>query len=155
MICVNFFLQTESKLEEHKGNEHTNKDGNNVNSESETPANAQIDDDSATQVKETAKEDKVFECDICTYKTKSANGIKIHKAKKHTYTCRDCDKTFSDEVAYANHSLDCYKSYNYYYSSRRMNPVQFCPRCHPRFPPESPTRFPPRFPSRFPIGPLY
>ena len=110
-LCELIF-QTESKLEEHKGNEHTNKDGNNVNSESETPANAQIDDDSATQVKETEKEDKVFECDICTYKTKSANGIKIHKAKQHTYTCRDCDKTFPDVVAFANHSLDCYKPYN-------------------------------------------
>ena len=35
---------------------------------------------------EKSKDQKVFECDICTYKTKSENGIKIHKAKKHTVT---------------------------------------------------------------------
>ena len=35
---------------------------------------------------EKSKDQKVFECDICTYKTKSENGIKIHKGKKHTVT---------------------------------------------------------------------
>ena len=35
---------------------------------------------------EKSKDQKVFECDICTYKTKSENGTKIHKAKKHTVT---------------------------------------------------------------------
>ena len=35
---------------------------------------------------EKSKDQKVFECDICTYKTKSENGIKIHKAKKHSVT---------------------------------------------------------------------
>ena len=73
------------------------------------------------------------------------------QAKKHVYTCRNCNKTFSDEADYANHSLDCFKFDNYYNSPMRLSPVQF----PPRFPPQSPARFPPKCPPRFPRGPLY
>ena len=56
--------------------------------------------ESNTLSNEKSKDEKVFECDICTYKTKSENGIKIHKAKKHTYPCRNCNQTFTDQDVY-------------------------------------------------------
>ena len=98
--------------------------------------------------------EKVFECNICTYKTKSEHGIKIHKAKKHTHTCRCCNKTFSDQDEYSNHTTECYSTYNYYHSPM-MSPVQFPPRFPPRFPHGSPSRFPPIYPPRSPRSPLY
>ena len=57
---------------------------------------------------EKSKDEKIFECDICTYKTKSENGIRIHKAKKHTNTCKCCNRTFTDQVDYSNHIPECY-----------------------------------------------
>ena len=100
------------------------------------------------------KDEKVFECDICTYKTKSENGIKIHKAKKHTNTCKCCNRTFTDQVDYSNHITECYSTYSYYDSP--ISPVhRIPPRFSPKFPHGFPPRFPPTYPPRFPRSPMY
>ena len=133
-----------------------------ITSESENPASVTIVNDSAPsdlkvkviESSEKSNVEKVFECDICTYKTKSENGLKIHKTKKHTYTCRCCNINFTDEADYSNHTIECYSTYRYY-DSPMMSPVRFPPRFPTRFPHESPPRFPPRFPLRFPRSPLY
>ena len=100
------------------------------------------------------QDEKVFECEICTYKTKSENGIKIHKARKHTYTCNCCNRIFTDQVKYSNHITECYSTYSYYDSP--MSPIhKIPPRFPPRFPHGSPPRFPPTYPPRFPTSPMY
>ena len=92
--------------------------------------------------------------DICTYKTKSENGIKIHKAKKHTYTCKCCNRIFTDQDDYSKHTTECYSTNSYYNSP--MSPVhRIPPRFPPRFPHGSPPRFPPTYPPRFPRSPMY
>ena len=119
-------------------------------SECETSVSERKTNDSASDI----QDEKVFECDICTYKTKSENGIKIHKAKKHTYTCKCCNRTFTDQVDYSNHITECYSTYSYYDSP--ISPVhRIPPRFPPRFPHGSPPRFPPTYPPRFPRSPLY
>ena len=110
--------------------------------------------ESNTLSSEKSKDEKVFECDICTYKTKSENGIKIHKAKKHTYPCRNCNQTFTDQDVYSNHITECYRAYSYYDSPMR-SPVRFPHRFPPRYPHASPQRYPPTFPPQFPRSPLY
>ena len=106
--------------------------------------------DSASDI----ENEKVFECDICTYKTKSENGIKIHKAKKHTYTCKCCNRIFTDQDDYSKHTTECYSTNSYYNSP--MSPVhRIPPRFPPRFPHGSPPRFPPTYPPRFPRSPMY
>ena len=102
---------------------------------------------------EKSNDEKVFECEICTYKTKSESGIKIHKAKKHTDTCRYCNRTFTDKVEYSNHITECYSTYRFYDSP--MSPHRIPPRFPPRFPHGSPPRFPPTYPPRFPRSPMY
>ena len=103
---------------------------------------------------EKSKDEKIFECDICTYKTKSENGIKIHKAKKHTNTCKCCNRTFTDQVDYSNHIAECYSTYRHYDSP--MSPIhRIPPRFPPRFPHGSPPRFPPTYPPRFSRSPMY
>ena len=119
-------------------------------SECETSVSERKTNDSASDI----QDEKVFECDICTYKTKSENGIKIHKAKKHTNTCKCCNRTFTDQVDYSNHITECYSTYSYYDSP--ISPVhRIPPRFPPRFPHGSPPRFPPTYPPRFPRSPLY
>ena len=109
---------------------------------SETPVNnIAKDNDSAStdnQVKaddsiscEKSKVEAVFKCDICTYKSNSEHGIKIHKAKKHTYTCRCCYRNFTDQADYSNHTSECFPSY---YDSPMRGSAQFPPRFPPNFP---------------------
>ena len=102
---------------------------NDKRSESEPPVNSAKDNDPATSVKqvkatahngtnscEKTNAEKVFERDSCTYETNSDNGIKIHKAKKHTHTTM---------------------------MSPAQNRVKFSPRCPQRPPPRFPQSFPP------------
>ena len=86
--------------------------------------------------------------------SQSENGIKIHKTKKHTHTCRCCNQTFTDQELYSNHIGECYSTYSYY-DSPMISPGRFPPRFPPRYPHTSPQRYPPTFPPHFPRSPLY
>jgi hypothetical protein len=142
--------------EDDKADSEIDKKSDNETPVSEAHQNTLVSSDK--QVKETetekSKDEKVFECDICTYKTKSENGIKIHKTKKHTHTCRCCNQTFTDQELYSNHIGKCYSTYSYY-DSPMMSPGRFPPRFPPRYPHTSPQRYPPAFPPHFPRIPLY
>ena len=138
-LC-DIIFKTECKLDEHTADMHTNKEGNNE-SISEAASNIETSDKDTSNL---AKPDeKVFQCDECTYKSSSENGIKIHKTKKHVHVCQFCYQKFKNSVDKSNHVSGCSSYYDP--PSPIMSPIRG------RFP----LRFPPRFPYRLPHSPMW
>ena len=137
-IC-DLIFKSESKLIEHTQETHANKETLKENQNEPILVVSEKSDSKLTK-----SDDKVFQCESCSFKSSSEHGIKIHKTKKHTHICQFCNQLFPNAVEKSNHTIECSVSYH--------NPPFSSPGpIVGRFPP----RFPPRFSPRFPPGPMW
>ena len=131
-------FKNESTLIEHTIRDHENNEDKNVPEEEKVSAStAEL--NNKTDEKLTEDCDKVFQCEICNYKSSSEHGIKIHKTKKHSHFCHFCKQYLPNAAELKNHTFDCRRRF---YGSPMRSPVQYRNQFSHRFPP----RFPPRSP---------
>ena len=90
----------------------------------------------------------VFQCDKCNYKSSSANGMKIHKTKKHIYICRYCNQKFKNLSDKSHYDLECTSYYDEMTHTIHLSGAMSLVEAN--FPLDFRTEFPIDFPPDFP-----